>query len=597
MARYLHTLSIIATALVTALISACSDGFSDNSIDEALKLSRDSITVSLAAQTVSVGVTARDTNWSVTGGTDWLTVTPDSGGTGIAQITVAFTAHDNSEAPPRTATLTFTSGGSEKTIAVRQLPTEIVPPNINPDSPVNKLIKAELDSWYYNGETRDTPADDNQSYENFYTNYLEALTRNNSDGNRWATDNERYLYSYIERNPRGTAESNRPGLNYGMEFELLRFDNKLAGRVLYVEPGSPAATAGLVRGDWFYKVNDRQMNDDKTAIGWYRYNVQIDSLVNPVAGESPRLSMLSFRSSSMTLLDEGREVTLTPREWPRTQILGTQVFPTVHTETEATTYTGYMMLNSFELSPDALAQRFAQAFGNRPEGQPIENFILDLRYNKSGTVEAAETMGNLLVGNVEGVGGTTFATYEFATGGAGADKTVAFAPHPSGIAAKTVYILTSPQTAGASELLINALRGIDQSVVRLVVIGSVTQGLSAGMVKRTVMVGDDEWEYSAWMLAFRCVNAQGQGDYTYGLVPNGGEVNELSGDNLKWSNVWGWKGQLGATEDALVRRAVRLITGEEFASPGGVVNSSSHQRSGFPREYCFPTNLIMNHEL
>ena len=202
------------------------------------------------------------------------------------------------------------------------------------------------------------------------------------------------------------------------------------------------------------------------------------------------------------------------------------------------------------------------------------------------------------MGNREGVADKIFSKYEFDKGNpeAPARTEARFAPHEHGIGVGTVYVLTSRFTAGASELLINALRGLDQSVVKLVVVGEATQGLAAGMVKKTVAhPTDPAWEFSAWMLAFRCSNGtEGGRDYTWGLVPNGGTVDEWNARNIIWSTTWEWKGEVGSTEDPLIETAVDMIIGREFVPEGNVINDSKRARSGLPRSFCFPTNMTMD---
>jgi hypothetical protein len=489
---------------------------------------------------------------------------------------------------------------------VQQLITEI-DPNPNPDAGINREIYDLLSVWYYNGEARDAAADYNQYYDQFYFNFLaRELKRNeNFEGNTWSRNGdyfeERYLYSYIERNPAGTALAGEPSLNYGMEFDLNEYDGKLVGRILYVEPGSPAAKANLKRGDWFYKVNGTRLGDWETDYGdfGWQYNRFIDTLVNPRESVSPTLGMLSFRAAQRALVDENVTVTLTPARHRNPAILGAHVFRQERLPEGSGEFVnvGYLMYNNFDPAYGSdLEGVFESVFAPGVGGEPLDAFILDLRYNKNGSVETAELMGNLLVGNREGVEGSLFSKYEFDRGNtqAPALTEARFAPHRHGIGVGTIYVLTSQYTAGAAELLINALRGIDQSVVRLVVVGDVTQGLAAGMAKRTVPhPTDPEWEYSAWMLSFRPENAKGDRDYTWGLVPNGGTVDEWADRNIIWSSTWEWKGTVGSTEDPLIKATVDIITGREMAPSGGVINDSKRQRAGWPRRFCFPTNMMM----
>jgi hypothetical protein len=602
-----------AALAVAATLAACGkDGF-DNSPDQALKLSTGEIMVNNAPQSVTIGVTARDEGWTVSGAEPWYTLSSEQGGQGISQVTVTFDFYDpeqNPDAQPRESTLTFRSGGEERSVNLRQLGVADIPlPHENADAAINKLVFARLQEWYYNGEPKTTPADFNQPYDRFYFNYLSNLKLNeNYEGNTWARDNERFIYSYIERNPTGTAAAPPPAqrLGYGMEFDLLEFNGTFAARILYVEPGSPAATAGLRRGDWFWEVNGQRLADGKSdAVPGLEYYYQrlIDSLVRPVADESQRLGMLTFRpAGGGQLLSEGVERIVTPRMRAENPMVAAKpdiiAEPLVQTLGGAMTYSGYLMWNNFDAGWESLlVQTFKDNFANRPEGQELQNFVLDLRYNKHGTVEMAARMAGLLVGGVDGVAGKTFAECSFYN--SSRKRTIMFEkPTEGGIAVDTVFVLTSRHTAGASELLINALRGLDQKVVKLVVVGETTQGLAAGMVKQTLpdpnpVAGEGPWEYSAWMMAFTVKNAAGEGEYTYGLVPTS-EVNEMErGENMKWITTWEWKGATGASEDPIIRRAVDIIRGRQMMPTGTVVNAGKRSRTGFPRDWCSPTNMTM----
>jgi hypothetical protein len=601
---------------LVAILTACKDDMYDNSPDEPLRLSVEQILVNFDEHSVTIGVTARDVGWSVTGVEPWYTVTPTSGDKGISQVTVTLASNDPETIPDattRTATLTFISGGAQKSVSIEQLALDQIPlPHENEDAAANKEIFKEIEEWYFNSEPTEVPEDTNQFYDDFFFNYLSHLKRNEGwDGGTWAMGNDRFIYSRVERNPAGTAaaaataSSPPPNLNYGMEFEMIDFSGIFAARILYVEPGSPAATAGLKRGDWFREVNDTRLGNwtSSTIAGFdYHFQPYIDTLVHPVPGHSSRLGMLTFRAAGGgQLLDEGIERTVTPSLHANNPLLGTpQVIVADRLEAAGgeTTYTGYLTWNNFDPRwRNLLVQTFRDRFAGRPEGEDLENVILDLRYNKHGSVEMAELMGSLLVGNVEGVAGKTFAEYTF--NNSTYNRTVTFEAHPDGIAPKTVFILTSRHTAGAAELLINALRGLEDgegnNIINLVVIGEVTQGLAGGMVKRTVPDREDPTrEYSAWILSFRCKNDVGEGDYVWGLVPNS-EVNELErGDNMKWLSTWEWKGVTGSTEDPLLKRAMDIVIGRQLMPTGVVGNAAKRSRTGYPREFCFPTDMTMD---
>ncbi len=599
------------------LLWSCGDDTYDNSPDEALKLSLEEILVNYDQQSVTIGVTARDAGWSLTGIEPWYTVSPSQGDRGTSQVTVAFASNDPDTIPDatlRTSTLTFTSGDATKSVSIEQLAIADIPlPHENEDAAANKEIFEEIKRWYFSGEPEEVSSDPNQFYDDFYFNYLSHLKRNEGwDGGTWAMGNDRFVFSYVERNPAGTAAAADgptppPTLNLGMEFEMLDFSGIFTARILYVEPGSPAAAAGLKRGDWFRDVNGTRLgNWESTTTEGFRYHFQryIDTLVHPIPGHSSRLGMLTFRAvGAGQLLDERVEKTVTPAPHDNNPLLAPPqviVEPRLEAAGGGDTYTGYMTWNNFDPRwRDLLVQTFRDRFAGRPEGEELQNFILDLRYSKHGSVEMAELMGNLLVGNVEGVAGTTFAYYTF--NDASRNRTARFEAHPDGIAPQTVFILTSKHTAGAAELLINALRGLRDGegdpMINLVVVGEVTQGLAGGMVKRTIPdPRDPAREYSAWILSFRCRNAAGEGDYIWGLVPNS-EVNEFErGDNMKWLSTWGWRGGAGSTEDPLLKRAMDIVMGRQMMPVGVVGNAAKRSRTGYPREYCFPTNMTMTIE-
>ncbi len=592
MSKYLAILVSVAAALLG--LGACSDDMYNNAPGEPLELSQEKITVGRGATTVNVGVTARNAGWQMSGGAEWLTTDPKSGPQGVTPIVITFEENtlpedaEDPEAEPTTrrATLTFTAGSETKTIEIEQLGIHITPPRQSPEWELNKRVHEELlNPWYYNGETRTTPGDYNQGYKSFYETYLSTLRQNPLDGNVWARDSKRYLYSYIERDP--------SGLNYGMEFDLGNYDGKLVGRVMWVGEGSPAATAGLKRGDWFWKVNNIQLQNYINTAGRYQYNDRIDTLVHPVEGFSPRLSMLTFQPFASRLIDEGRTVDLTTSEWEGSPILGTPQVIEAHTLDGEVVRTGYLALRSFDPEYETdIVRTFTEM-----KAAEVEVFVLDVRYSKTGTAKMANVVGNLLV--PAEAAGQTFARFQYAEGEAAANNaTWSFEPHESSVGVPLVFVLTSGHTTGAAELLINALRGLDQGMVKLVVIGDVTEGMNTGMVRKeiTAEVEGEQHTYAVWIAAFRCFNAAGNGAYEYGFTPNGGAVNEWQGNGILWNDGWGWKGWEGATEDPLLRRAMDMVMGITAVPNGGVLESRSRQQAGYPRDYLPRASMTLGDE-
>jgi C-terminal processing protease CtpA/Prc len=579
--KYLR--AIVATAFLTGMaasLSSCFEGLSDNSSREPLEISRTKIVTGRSADEDYIGITARNAGWTLSGDKDWCRVSQSSGEAGTTVVTISFL--ENPDETSREATFVIVSGSMRKEIPVEQLAVDIVPDQ-DPEAPVNKYIYENIiNEWYYwSGETANTPADYNQPTFGFFDNYLMTLEENDIDGNSWS-NNDRYLYSYLTRTPK--AEIGRAPLNYGMEFQLsdYRVSQKMTmvARVLYVMDKSPAQVAGIKRGEWFYKVNDVQLGNWEESSGWMQYNRLIDSLVRPVAGESPKLGMLTFRSFASELIDDRRSVTVTPAPFHGNPILYSQIIR--RTEHGVDTRTGYLVYNSFDPQYRSELVKEFEKF----KTENITHVVLDLRYNKTGTVEMAELMANLIV--PPSMDGEVFAKYEF--NGKHGTKTVNLLSDPGSAGLSTVFILTSEHTAGASELLINSLRGLDG--MTLVVIGDTTEGMNTGMIERTY--DTDEYQYRVWPVAFRCYNAMDEGDYHWGFTPNVTPVNEFEDKNAKWPATWGWKGTVGATEDPLLFEAMQLIVGNKAMPTDRVAAGTMMRRkSGYQRLFSVRARMTM----
>lgn len=633
MFRFLYKYLLIFAAMAVGL-SSCRDDFYDNGLKDALKVSQPTVTVgNRNVVPVEISITSKNDPWTISGVADWFEVSAISGEKGITMVKVSFddnvAAEEGGTVEIREAELTVTAGGLERTIKIKQLDEAIGSPWLHEDYDLNEyLYNNYIKPWYYNSELWENDPDFSNSYKDFFERFLKSLTTNEPDGKKWAKLPEyiknkpggsqtymyRYLYSDIERVPKG---ANLAPLNYGMDFELV--DGKSygasgpVGRILYVMPNSPASRAGLRRGDWFQSVNDTRMGNWETDDNWMQYEKVIDSLVHPVEGHSPKLGMLSYRWFNYTLFDESRSVTVTPDRSRYNPILYSNSRNTgnwgVPNEKiiafgEAGPLqkrVGYMVYTDFD--PDYKTELEAEF--NRFRTHNLTHFILDLRYSRHGTVEMAETMGNLLVPSE--AAGKVFASYKFNTGSASANnRTVNFAPDPNNsIGVDTIFILTSKHTAGPAELLINALRGLgdtntadqtDDGIIKLMVVGDNTEGMSLGMVRQEYSPDAGDWKYVMHIAAFRSANAiAGESDYKGGFAPNGFKVNEWENANLRWSDTWGWKGGEQTAEDRMLFEALRYVRGlVDYPSGGVSVNSQNAARSGLFREHAIPPTMTMD---
>jgi len=117
-----------------------------------------------------------------------------------------------------------------------------------------------------------------------------------------------------------------------------------------------------------------------------------------------------------------------------------------------------------------------------------------------------------------------------------------------------VFVLTTDQTASASELIINGLR----PYMTVTTIGTTTVGKNVGSITITDDTGKIKWGMQP--IVFRSYNSLNQSDYWTGFAPNV-EIEEPL--NLL---------PLGDTKEALLSSALAQITG---GTAGGRVGSSN----------------------
>lgn len=571
----------IALAALTAGFCSCVKQGPDNTPYDPLKVSRTSITVGNDAAQATVSVTSFDGNWTLTGITDWCTADPRTGETGSSvSVTIDIAEYvidgdDVEEVGRRETILRITSSGTEREITVVQLPHKITTPDQNADYFINETIHRDiLSKWYlWNSEVESTRADYNQSYDKFVQNYLLSLKQNiNIDGGTWSRTNTRYLYSYIERRPKGIAHL--PRLSYGMEFDLKTLrsgtGDRMVGRILYVLQGSPAAAAGLKRGDWFSRVNGRRIEE-------WNYTQRIDTLVKPLAGETVTLG-IAKRNYAGYLEETSATATLTPTYYRGNPILHRRVID-YQNVAGTTVPVGYLVYSAFD---PAFEQELISAFSELKKDN-AETLILDLRYNRGGSVETAELMANLIA--PQSLAGRTFATYTFNNGTA---RTV-FEPHSSGIAVSRLIVIATEFTAGAAELLINAFNGMED--MEFVLIGSRTEGMNVGTVALEDAVDNNEYVYNIYPVAFSCANDAGTGNYKHGFSPNGQQISEWDDTNIVWDTNFGV--HVGKSADALLVAALQYAVGNVDLPPRPATIQTSGAREGYPRLFSFPAAMTM----
>lgn len=168
---------------------------------------------------------------------------------------------------------------------------------------------------------------------------------------------------------------------------------------------------------------------------------------------------------------------------------------------------GYLNFRTFIVA-DA-APQLREAFGMFAR-EGVSELVIDLRYNGGGLVSVAETMGDLM-----GAGrtGQVFSRTVLRPSRASENQTRTFRAETNALAPARIAFITTDASASASELVINAMLPYLGNNVAL--IGSDTSGKPVGQFGFDLAACD----LRVRAVTFQTLNANGQGDYFFGLGP------------------------------------------------------------------------------
>jgi carboxyl-terminal processing protease len=275
------------------------------------------------------------------------------------------------------------------------------------------------------------------------------------------------------------------------------FVNGLEGvlplRLRYVEPKSPAALAGLKRGDIIVSVNTRTAAELMSSKDF--------SLLTPAnAGDSLNLEIDSGSGP--------RAVSLSAATFDLTPVSSSPVL-TLPNGSKA----GYLLLKDFISQAEA---PLTAAFANF-RAQRATELIIDLRYNGGGLLGTSNGLASLVAGDT--AAGQVFAqlTRNARNQAANATFRLAAAPAP---AFSRVVVLTGSRTCSASELLVNGLK----PYVNVITVGAATCGKPFGFYP----VDHCGNTFSA--VNFETVNGASQGRYYNGIAPTCAATDDFKGE-------------------------------------------------------------------
>lgn len=325
-----------------------------------------------------------------------------------------------------------------------------------------------------------------------------------------------------------TTRSTSTTPTFGFEGTMVRAENGSYGiRVLYTQENSPAEEVGLKRGDLIIAANNKKINSSDL---FYI--------------TSPKEAYLF----TMGKLNERGFDTLQTVQMPSPRIVENKNIYKSDIMEIAGKRVAYIMYNEFgNNDTENLKQLFKDI-----AGQSVDDIILDLRYNPGGYVNIAQLVSTNLapqeaIGNVflkmthnDKINQTDILNFE-----------QSLLANGSPVNYKNLYVITSSNTASASEIVINCLR--PYMAGRLIQVGTATFGKNVAQQLYTDEAKAPMLEF--WMTNSLLSNAEDFSDYyTSGLKP----------DYEKAENFNGELGELGTAQDSLMIPIIKHIETGSF---------------------------------
>ncbi|CCH56088.1 peptidase S41 [Fibrisoma limi BUZ 3] len=400
---------------------------------------------------------------------------------------------------------------------------------------VNDWILENMQDLYYWNDKIPANPDETLSPDKFFDSILytyDEVARPDGDRFSWIEESADDLTASLSGETKTT----------GMEFTLyLRAQNSsdVIAQVVYVLPGSPAATAGMKRGDIISKVNGQTLNTT--------------NYVSLLFGNLTTYTFGLATVSNQALVDSDQTRIVTATTFQEDPVFLDSVY-TVGGKT-----VGYLVYNQFNPAPNGSNgteyDQKIDAIFSEFKAKGVNELVLDLRYNPGGYTSSSVNLASLIGRGIDAnkvyfreEWNKTLTPYlQKEYGDSFFVQNFVNKSQNIGANLQRVFVLTTDYTASASELIINGLRPF----MTVTTIGTATYGKNVGSITVTDESGKIKWGMQP--IVFKSFNSLGQSDYASGFQPNV-EVEEPI--SLL---------PLGDTREALLNEALFQITGSRLA--------------------------------
>jgi carboxyl-terminal processing protease len=336
-----------------------------------------------------------------------------------------------------------------------------------------------MDDWYFWYALSPRPAPGGfKSVESYFDALLYTGTSASFPADRWSYGQSTESFNRFY----GDGAT----LGYGLAVAALELERDASQPlyVRYVEPQSPAAAQGVLRGDRVISINGRTAAELVAADDF-------DALSPAEAGVT---LVLALRSNGVE-----RTVTIRSAVFSLTPVQGARVFTT-----SGGRRVGYVMVK--DMIPQAIDRLDAVFSSFRTQG--VQDLVLDLRYNGGGLVSVAAQLSSYVAG-LRG-DGRRYARLLYNDKRQSTNQSFNFSQPGAALGVPRVFVLMGRRTCSASEQVINGLRGVD---VEVVAIGETTCGKPVGF--NPAPNCGRTWS----AVTFESVNHRNEGRYFDGFAP------------------------------------------------------------------------------
>ncbi len=376
----------------------------------------------------------------------------------------------------------------------------------NEQTETDRWIEDTMRVWYYWKD--EMPDDDDLNYFSKPSTFLSSLCADDDDYS--SIDSLLYTNDY----------------SYGIRFiTQSATDSTLYALVRYVIDDSPAAEASLDRGDWIMEIDGEPLTSSN-----YKTLYGSSSLQLTVGYYDAETDSIIAYDGTLTL-PEARTISDNPVHYSNIYTVGTKTV-------------GYLVYNHFTAGTtdastqydDALRSAFA-TFSARQ----VDEFILDLRYNDGGAISSVQLLASMLVPS--SALGQTMSRQEYNSNFG--TKTVTFdsslIESGANLNLSNIYILTSDDTSGLSEMLINVL----SPYMNVTLIGKSTDGKNFGLIN----FENAQQMISLSLAVCRVYNANGETN------ESGFSADYSANETSDWATFL----PFGNTDELLLSTALELI--------------------------------------